>query len=343
MVIGTRETISDIRCRCLKETRFSHDYSRVERLSVVIVYVKVKTVIGEVLVMKNLTLWMLGAVLALGATAPAAEEKVVRLYDGLAPGSEDWKHTERQVKVGSGIPPVIFNVAQPTLTVFQPKAGTANGTGVVICPGGGFCVLCIDHEGYEVARYLTAKGVTCFVLKYRLLPCQTDNPIREAGSGGDFLKKVAPIIKLALADGLGAMAHVRTHAQDYGVRPDRIGIMGFSAGGIVAASVAYNYTAQTRPGFVAPVYLAHDLAIKGDGVRGDAPPLFVVAATDDNFGLAPQSVAVYQAWVAAKKPAELHLYAKGGHGFGMNKQDLPCDTWADRFADWLQMQGLLKK
>jgi acetyl esterase/lipase len=293
--------------------------------------------------MKNFILLVLGAILALGAMAHAAEEKVVSLYDGLAPGSEDWKHTERQIKFGPAMTPVIVNVAQPTLTVFQPQAGTANGTGVVICPGGGFCMLCIDHEGYDVARYLIAKGVTCFVLKYRLLQCETENPMQEAGSGGNFLKKVTPIIKLALADGLAAMAHVRTHAKDYGVKPDRIGIMGFSAGGIVAASVAYNYTAETRPGFVAPVYLAHDLVIKGNGVHGDAPPLFVVAASDDQFGLAPQSVAIYQAWVAVKKPAELHLYAKGGHGFGMNKQNLPCDTWPDRFADWLQMQGLLKK
>jgi acetyl esterase/lipase len=293
--------------------------------------------------MKNLTLSMLGAILALGVMAHAAEEKVVSLYDGLAPGSEDWKHTERQVKTESGWPRMIFNVAQPTLTVFQPPVGSANGTGVVICPGGGFCMLAIDHEGYDVARHLTAKGVTCFVLKYRLLPCETENPMQEASSGGNFQEKVAPIIKLALADGLAAMAHVRTHAQDYGVHPDRIGIMGFSAGGTVAASVAYNYTAQTRPDFVAPVYGAHDLAIKGDGVRGDAPPLFVVAASDDQFGLVPQSVAMYQAWMAAKRPAELHVYAKGGHGFGMNKQNLPCDTWADRFADWLQMQGLLRK
>jgi acetyl esterase/lipase len=306
------------------------------------VYVKIKTIILEVL-MKNFILLMLGAILALGAMAHAAEEKVVSLYDGLAPGSEEWKHTERQIKFGPAMTPVIVNVAQPTLTVFQPEAGNANGTGVVICPGGGFCMLCIDHEGYDVARYLTAKGVTCFVLKYRLLQCETENPMLEASSGGNFLEKVAPIIKLALADGLAAMAHVRTHAMDYGVHPDRIGIMGFSAGGIVAASVAYNYTAETRPGFVAPVYLAHDLVIKGDGVRGDAPPLFVVAASDDQFGLAPQSVVIYQAWVAAKRPAELHLYAKGGHGFGMNKQNLPCDTWADRFVDWLQMQDLLKE
>ena len=293
--------------------------------------------------MKNVTLLMLGAILALGVTADAAEEEVVSLYNGPAPGSEDWKHTERQITFGPATTPVIVNVARPTLTVFQPQAGTANGTAVVICPGGGFCMLCVNHEGYDVARYLTARGVTCFVLKYRLLQSETDNPMREAGEGGNFLEKVAPIIKMALADGLAAMAHVRAHAQDYGVRPDRIGIMGFSAGGIVAASVAYNCTAETRPDFVAPVYLAHDLAIKGDGVRGDAPPLFVVAATDDNFGLAPQSVAIYQAWVAAKRPAELHLYAKGGHGFGMIKQNLPCDTWSDRFADWLQMQDLLKK
>ncbi len=307
------------------------------------VYVKVKTVIGEVLIMKNLALLTVGVALALGAMARAAGEKVVSLYDGPAPGSEDWKHTERQIKFGPAMTRVIVNVAQPTLTVFEPPAGTANGTAVVICPGGGFCMLCVDHEGYDVARYLTARGVTCFVLKYRLLQSETDNPMQEASSGGNFLAKVSPIIRMALADGLTAMAHVRTHARDYGVRPDRIGIMGFSAGGIVAASVAYNYTPATRPDFVAPVYLAHDLVIKGDGVRDDAPPLFAVAATDDNFGLAPQSVAIYQAWVAAKKPAELHLYAKGGHGFGMNKQNLPCDTWADRFADWLQMQGLLEK
>ena len=216
--------------------------------------------------MKNLTLLMLGAVLALGAMAQGAEEKVVRLYDGPAPGSEAWKLPERQIKFGPAMTQVIVNVVQPTLTAFAPQAGTANGTGVVICPGGGFCMLCVDHEGYDVARYLTARGVTCFVLKYRLLQCETENPMLEASSGGNFLEKVAPIIKLALADGLAAMAHVRTHAKDYGVHPDRIGVMGFSAGGIVAASVAYNYTAETRPDFVAPIYLAHDLVIQGDGV-----------------------------------------------------------------------------
>jgi acetyl esterase/lipase len=203
-------------------------------------------------------------------------------------------------------------------------------------------MLSIDNEGYDVARYLTTKGLTCFVLKYRLLQCKTDNPLSEALSRGKLEDTVAPVRKLALADGLRAMRHIRTHAGDYGVNPDRIGILGFSAGGTLAAAVACNYTAETRPAFVATIYGAYDLATKTNGVRPDAPPIFVVAASDDQLRLASGCVALYQAWTASNKPAELHVYAKGGHGFGMKKQNLPCDTWADRFADWLAMQGTLK-
>jgi len=108
----------------------------------------------------------------------------------------------------------------------------------------------------------------------------------------------------------------------------------FPAGGIVAASVAYNYTAQTRPAFVAPVYLAHDLAIKGG--RGSWRVHAFVCGGRERRSIRPraQNVAIYQAWVAAKKPAELHVYAKGGHGFGMNKQNLPCDTWVCDYVSW---------
>jgi len=150
-------------------------------------------------------------------------------------------------------------------------------------------------------------------------------------------------VKLALADGLAAIGHVRKHAAKYGVQPDRVGLLGFSAGGAVAASVAMNYTPETRPDFAAPIYLAYSWTIKGRGVPADAPPLFVLAATDDPLQLAPHSVEIYQDWVQAGKPAELHLYARGGHGFGMRKQNLPSDRWIERFADWLEMQGLLKR
>jgi acetyl esterase/lipase len=136
---------------------------------------------------------------------------------------------------------------------------------------------------------------------------------------------------------------VRKQAKEYGVNPDRIGIIGFSAGGTVAASVAFNYTAESRPNFAAPIYLAYNWTLKEKGVPTDAPPMFILGATDDPLGLAPQSVALYQDWTAARKTAELHLYSKGGHGFGMRKQNLPSDHWIQLFADWLDVQGLLKK
>lgn len=271
-----------------------------------------------------------------------AQEQVIRLYDGPAPGSESWTQQEQESRTNLWNTRVVFNVAQPTLTVFRPDPARANGTAVVICPGGGFYALSIDSEGFNVARWLAARGVTAFVLKYRLVECKTDDPTREIMTVGSRLAEiVAPIVKLALADAQTALGYVRQHAGEYGVKSDRIGIMGFSAGGTVTASVAYNYTKVTRPDFVAPIYLQYEWAIKA-GVPGDAPPMFILAATDDPLGLAPHSVSLYQDWTAARKSAELHLYAKGGHGFGMRKQDLPSDQWIERFADWLGQQGWLK-
>lgn len=276
------------------------------------------------------------------ADLAASGEKVVRLYAGPAPGSESWTQTEQENRSNTWQTRVVFNVKDPTLTVFPADPARASGTAVIICPGGAFFALSIDSEGFEVARALNAKGVTCFVLKYRLVECKTDDPTRELMTRGNLEPLVAPIVKLAMADGLAAIGHVRRHAAEYGVKPDRIGIMGFSAGGTVAASVAFNYTAETRPNFAAPIYLAYTWTLKANGVPPDAPPLFLLAATDDQLGLAAHSVDLYRDWTAARKPAELHLFAKGGHGFGMRKQGLPTDRWIERFADWLEMQGLLK-
>jgi acetyl esterase/lipase len=147
---------------------------------------------------------------------------------------------------------------------------------------------------------------------------------------------------MAIADGLAAVGYVRKHAAEFGISPTRIGLMGFSAGGTVTAGVVFGYASETRPDFVAPIY-AYMGAIKESSVPADAPPMFVAAATNDQLGLAIDSVNLYSKWLAAKKPVELHLYAKGGHGFGMRKQSLPTDQWIDRFGEWLQVQGLLKK
>ena len=263
---------------------------------------------------------------------------VVRLYPGAAPGSEKWTQKEAENNNNQWQTRIIYNVVDPTLTIFKPTVA-ANGTSVVICPGGGFQALSIDSEGFEVARWLAAKGVTCFVLKYRLIESKTNDPTTElmAKQGNQLETEAAPIIKLAMADGLAAMAYVRQHAGEYGLNPKRIGIMGFSAGGTVAASVMYNYTPQTRPDFAAPIYLQYEWAIK-QAVPADAPPAFILAATDDQLGLAPHSVQLYTDWTKAKKPAELHLYANGGHGFGMRKNNLPSDHWIELFDTWLARQ-----
>src|SRR5947207_7335746 len=199
--------------------------------------------------------------LSLFCTGLVAQEKVVRLYDGPAPGSENWKQDEKEDRTSLWQTRVVFNVANPTLTVFPADPSKANGTAVVICPGGAFFALSIDSEGFDVARWLNGKGVACFVLKYRLVECKTDDPTRELVTRGKLDDIVAPIVPLAMADGNAAIGYVRRHAKECGVNPDRIGIMRFSAGGTVTASVALNSSPDTRPNFVAPIYLAYNWTI----------------------------------------------------------------------------------
>lgn len=272
-----------------------------------------------------------------------AQQKVIQLYKGDAPGSESWTYTEKEYNAGSK-DALVYNVSHPTLTVYPADPSTANGTAVVVCPGGGFYILAEVHEGTEVAQWLNQKGVTVFLLKYRLGQSVTDNPGKELGDNmkkSDFSEKITPVIPLSIADGREAVKYVRMHSAEYGIDPNRIGIMGFSAGGTVAASAAFNYTPENRPDFVAPVYAYMPPSLQGP-VLADAPPMFIAAATDDNLGLASHSVDLYSKWLAAKKQAELHIYEKGGHGFGMHKQNIPTDTWIERFGDWLGLMGFLK-
>ncbi len=204
--------------------------------------------------------------------------------------------------------------------------------------------LSIASEGTDVAKYLAAKGVTAFVLKYRIAHTGEDATqefgewLADGHKFHDMLRKVEP---MSVADGLAAVTYVRQHASEFGISPDRVGIIGFSAGGAVTAEVATEYAPGGRPAFVAPIYAGGIL--KDAPVPSGAPPMFVAAATDDSLGVAPQSVALYQKWLSAHKSAELHMYPKGGHGFGMRQQNLPTDHWIDRFAEWLQLEGFLSK
>ena len=292
--------------------------------------------------MKKHIFFTLFALVVLGAAASA--QQVIPLYPGVAPGSKPESYPEREYFSKSWNTRIVANVTSPSLTVFKPAPGLGNQTAVVICPGGGFMALSIDSEGYDVARYLAAKGVTAFVLKYRLAHTGDDASVEfqtlyaDHQQFDDMLRQEAP---LAFADGLAAVTYVRQHAAEWGVSPDRVGIMGFSAGGGVTASVAFHYTAESRPAFLAPIYEG-GYPLSGP-VPADAPPIFIAAANDDQLGLAPQSVKLYQMWADAHKSAELHIYARGGHGFGMRQQNIPTDHWIDQFVAWLALQGFMSK
>jgi acetyl esterase/lipase len=283
-------------------------------------------------------------VVVLLATLGAAQD-VIPLPTSAGPNSTHENYPEKQYFSKIWNTEVVANVTRPSLTVFKPSPQLKNGTALVICPGGGFMALAINREGNDVARYVAARGVTAFVLKYRLAHTGEDatqefnDLLKDGPKLHEILGKTVP---LAIADGLAAVTYVRQHASEWGVSPDRVGIIGFSAGGAVTAGVAFHYLPEGRPAFVAPIY-AGGGQFKDATVPADAPPLFVAAATDDELGLAPVSVFLYEKWIAAQKSAELHIYSKGGHGFGMRKQNLPVDHWIDRFADWMALQGWLQK
>jgi acetyl esterase/lipase len=237
---------------------------------------------------------------------------------------------------------VVRNIAQPTLTAYLPAPAVANGTAVIICPGGAFHFLSIESEGTEVAHWLCTRGVAAFVLKYRVLQTEAYDEdfvkqMREIFLNreklGERMKQAEP---LAIADGKQAIKVVRKRAAEWGIVADQIGMLGFSAGGAVTVGAALQYDEESRPNFVAPIYTAPFGTAMA--VPADAPSLFMVLASDDPL-VAESSLPLYSAWRGAGHLAELHIYAQGGHGFGMKKQGLPSDHWIDRFADWLQSQG----
>lgn len=277
-------------------------------------------------------------------------QTVIPLYTGKAPGSENWNWKEKENTNEAFKATVVYNVAEPTLTAFLPPASQANGTAVIIAPGGAFHTLSINSEGVDVAKWLNAKGVAAFVLKYRLVHMDTDDPfgtmmkkMADLSKSGEFKKldeENDSVVNMAIADGLKAVEYLRANAVQYNINPKRIGFMGFSAGGTVTMGTVFNSTTANRPDFAAPIY-PYMNALKNQTITAEAPPLFICAATDDQLGLAPHSTNLYNQWIAAKRIAELHMYEKGGHGFGMRKTDIPTDTWIERFGDWLDLHGLL--
>jgi acetyl esterase/lipase len=272
----------------------------------------------------------------MGQAVVVERDDEIRLYDGPAPGSEDWTHASRRYWSELWGTEVVGNVVVPTITPV-PASASPTGVGAIVAPGGGFHALSIDSEGFAVADRLAAAGIVSFVLQYRTVP-GSDDPIADVvqkvmAGGSRLYDDMATVAPLAGADGVAAMRLVRARAEEFAVDPDRLGFVGFSAGGNVAMRVAYTDDEGARPSWLAPIYVTTRGLDLGEPPPGSGP-MFLTVATDDELGLTDDSIDLYERWRRAKLPVELHAYAEGGHGFGMRTNHVPSDTWIDRFLDW---------
>jgi acetyl esterase/lipase len=296
------------------------------------------------------------AAIAWSLVAPVRAQTELRLWPGVAPGSEDWTLPESLTRSPSG-DRVIANVSEPTLTLFLPDAARATGAAAVIAPGGALRVLGFDNEGVKLAEWLNERGIAAFVLKYRTLqqePAAPRGPLPGMpGSAGTREELVivngnanpAPddtslqnVLELAVADAQAAIKLVRGRAADWHIDPQRIGIIGFSAGGGVAVGAALAAKSDASPDFLVSVY---GPSLQDVNVPAHAPPLFIaVGAT--HFNVTNGCLALFAAWKAAGKPAELHVYDGVSAGFGMTRRGHPVDGWTDRLYEWLVARELTR-
>jgi acetyl esterase/lipase len=273
--------------------------------------------------------------------ATPATPHAIPLYSGVAPGSEN--ATQHEVWTQAGPQVWARNVVRPTLEPVLPAAGKANGTAVIVIPGGGFQFVSMNNEGWPVAKWLAARGVTAFVLKYRTMP----TPDAEAdfmtammkvfSSGPKTGTDVSAGVPFAVADAQAALKMVRNGATKWHIDPKRVGMIGFSAGAMTTLGVTLADNPDARADFIGVIYGP----MKSVAVPADAPPMFNAMARDDMF-FGHQGYGLIEAWDAAKRPVEFHLYDGGGHGFGSMPQHKTSDLWFTEFADWMDKRGLLK-
>jgi acetyl esterase/lipase len=254
--------------------------------------------------------------------APPARE--IPLYPGPAPGSENWNYPEKSA--GTPDKPQAQNIARPVLLYYPADKATAVGTATIVAPGGGFRMLMMSYEGVDVAQRLNRMGVDAFVLKYRTIYVGPDHPQGDQN-----------VPELAGADGQQAVRLVRQRAAEFGVLSNRIGIIGYSAGGAVVLSTVYG-PADGRPDFAAPIYAA---GANSNPPPPGAPPLFIAVAADDQAVGYQGSIDLFGAWRKAGLPAELHVFQTGQHGFGVKGGG--ADQYLDRLEEWLKVNGWLTK
>ena len=275
--------------------------------------------------------------MALPVMGTADEPKEILLWPNGAPGSEGKTGAEK-VRIAEGGDHVISGINNPSITPYVPAKQNATGAAIIIAPGGGHAELWIDHEGYNPAKWFRDRGIAAFVLKYRLA--------REPNS-------TYTVDKDELGDMQRAIRLVRSRAKEWGIDTARIGVMGFSAGGEVAGLSAMrfdngNATAAdpierhpSRPAFQALIYPGGSKRFE---VVNNAPPLLLVGGYKDRPDIAEGIAQVYLKYKQAGVPAELHIYANVGHGFGMRTTNKGAVTgWPSRVEEWLSDLGFLKR
>jgi acetyl esterase/lipase len=280
--------------------------------------------------------------LAFALSAHAADP--IKLWPGKAPGeTKDFGAEKLTEPKNANDVKRIGNVSEPTITIYAPPKDKNTGAAVVVTPGGGYNILAIEHEGTQVCEWLNKLGVTAVLLKYRV-------PKREAQMPDNLAM---------VQDAQRAITLVRSQSKELGIDPAKVGMLGFSAGGHLTACTALTkkrlYDAVDKSDeqfshlpnfciFVYPAYLTDkDGKLRPEFVVGkESPPMFFAHSSDDPV-TSEGSVALYMALKKNNVPSELHLYATGGHGYGMKKVPHPCATWPDRAADWMKSRGLLDK
>ena len=271
------------------------------------------------------------------ASAPA-EPGAIPLYPAMkAPA----RSTENWVRFGDDL--AVRNVTIPTLTPVLPDPAKATGAAVIVAPGGAFMMLAMDHEGWNVARWLADHGVAAFVLKYRLNPTPADTAKATAYMG----QRVAQSLRdpdappgisepRATLDALAALKMVREGAGRWHVDPRRVGMIGFSAGAMTTMNAALEGKGDARPAFIGYIYGP----LQARAVPPDAPPMFAAIANDDSL-FAHHSYAIIESWRTAHVPVEFHAYERGDHGFGMGKPGTTTTGLLPQLLSWMEMRGLL--
>jgi acetyl esterase/lipase len=304
-----------------------------------------------------LSLLLAGANVHAASTAwqPDAGHTQIPLWPGVPPNTPpmpgpETTHSDPNALIGGKPVTSVTNVSQPTMTVYAPK-GQNTGAAVVVVPGGGFQILAIDLEGTDVCDWLTAKGVTCVLLKYRV----PSEPYRWQC---DCRPHNRALSVPSLQDAQRALRLVRAHATEWHIDPHRIGVLGFSAGGYLVAEVSTNFKRRmyapvddadkqsSRPDFALAIYPGHLATDQGTlnpnvPVSRETPPTFLLQAEDDYVDGVDQALVYYTALKNARVPTEMHLYAHGGHAFGLRPTAYPITHWPALAETWMRTIGML--